>query len=140
MVTIIIALAATGWVAIARLMRGQVMSIKSREYVEAARALGASDFTIISRYILPNALPPLLVAISLAIPQAMMIESGLSVLGLGVRPPMPSWGRLITDGINYVRFLPHVLIFPALSFAFTLLAFTYLGDSLQHALNPREDR
>jgi len=138
--TIIVALSVTGWAAIARLMRGQILAIKQREYVEAARALGAGELALVGRYILPNALPPLLVAISFAMPQAMMIESGLSVLGLGVRPPMPSWGALITDGINYVRFLPHVLLFPAISFAITLLAFTYLGDALQHTLNPRGDR
>jgi len=137
--TIIIALALTGWAPMARLVRAQVASLKHREFVQAARSLGAADLHIVLRYIVPNAIPPLIVAVSFAIPNAMMIESGLSVMGMGVRPPIPSWGSMITDGIQYVRFSPHILALPAVSFALTLLAFTYTGDALQQALDPREE-
>lgn len=138
MVTIFIAIGATSWVGMARLVRGQVLSLKQMEYVEAARAAGASHMDIIFRYLLPNTWGAILVTIGMGIPRAMMIESALSVIGMGVQPPMPTWGNLITVGLPFLRSQPHLLVFPALSFALTLLAFTYVADGLRDALDSHD--
>lgn len=137
-VTIFIAIAATGWVGFARLMRAQVLSIKNLEYVESARALGATHRYAIRRYILPNSFGPLIVAIAFMVPTLMMTESALSLLGLGVMPPRPSWGVLIQVGSLNFRAFPYQLTWPAATFALALLAFTYLGDGLNDAFNPKE--
>ncbi len=138
MVTIFIAIAATSWVGFARLMRAQVMSIKNLEYVESARALGAPHRYIIRRYILPNSFGPLIVAIAFMVPGLMMTESALSLLGLGVMPPRPSWGVLIQVGSVNFRAFPYQLTWPAATFALALLSFTYLGDGLNDAFNPKD--
>lgn len=138
MVTIFIAIGATSWVGMARLVRGQILSLKGQEYVEAARAAGASHTDIIFRYLLPNTAGAILVTIGMGIPRAMMIESSLSVIGMGVQPPMPSWGNLITVGLPFLRSQPHMLLFPALSFALTLLAFTYVADGMRDALDSHD--
>jgi ABC-type dipeptide/oligopeptide/nickel transport system permease subunit len=135
---IILAIAATSWVGMTRLVRGEILSLKQREFVEAARALGASGPDIILRYLVPNALAPIIVSVTFGLPSSMTIESGLSLLGLGVRAPMPSWGILISEGAAVMRSFPHLLFFPAATFAITLITFTYLGDGLNDALNPRE--
>ena len=119
-------------------MRGQVMSIKNREYVEAARALGAMNWHIIRKYITPNSLGPLIVAIAFMVPGAMMTESALSLLGLGVMPPRPSWGLLIQVGSANFRAFPYQLYWPSATFGMALLAFTYLGDGLNDAFNPKD--
>ena len=137
-VTIFIAIAATGWVGFARLMRAQVLSIKNLEYVESARALGATHQYVIRRYILPNSFGPLIVAIAFMVPGMMMTESALSLLGLGVMPPRPSWGLLIQVGSLNFRAFPYQLTWPAATFALALLSFTYLGDGLNDAFNPKE--
>ncbi len=137
-VTIFISLAVTSWVGFARLMRGQALSVKNSEYVEAARALGATHGHIIWRYILPNSLGPLIVSIAFMIPGAIMTESALSLLGLGVMPPRPSWGILINVGSINLRAFPYQLYWPVATFGLTLLAFTYLGDGLNDAFNPKE--
>ena len=136
-VTIFIAIAATSWVGFARLMRAQVLSIKNLEYVASARALGATHRYIIRRYILPNSFGPLIVAIAFMVPGLMMTESALSLLGLGVMPPRPSWGVLIQVGSVNFRAFPYQLTWPAATFALALLSFTYLGDGLNDAFNPK---
>ncbi len=136
--TIIIAIAATSWAGVARLMRAQVLSVKNRDFVLAARALGASGWRILMHYIIPNALGPLIVSVTFMIPSAMLQEGGLAVLGLGIPPPMPSWGTLINTGSINMRAFPYQLYIPAGSFALVLLAFTYLGDGVNRAINPRD--
>ncbi len=138
LITIFIAIGVTSWVGMARLVRGQVLALKQMEYVEAARAAGAPHFDIIFRYLLPNTWGAILVTIGMGIPRAMMVESALSVIGMGVQPPMPTWGNLITVGLPYLRSQPHLLIYPAASFALTLLAFTYVADGLRDALDSHD--
>lgn len=134
----LLAVGVTSWVGMARLMRAQVLIVKNLEYVEMARVLGASHWRIITRYIIPNSLGPLIVSITFSIPGAMMVESGLSFLGMGVQPPIPSWGMLIAEGAGAIRYYQHLFIFPAASFALVLLAFTYFGDALQDALSGKK--
>lgn len=135
---LILAITATSWVGMTRLVRGEVLSLKEREFIEAARALGASGPDVIMRYLVPNAIAPIIVSVTFGMPAAMTVEAGLSLLGLGVRAPHPSWGILIGEGAAVMRSYPHLLVFPAATFAMTLIAFTYLGDGLNDALNPRE--
>ena len=139
LLTVIIAIGVVNWAGLARLVRGQIMALKNAEFIEAARALGAKDGHIIRKYLLPNTLGPIIVSMAFGIPGAMMIESGLSVLGLGLPPPMPSWGDLIGQGTAKFLGYPHLLIWPALTFALVLLAYTYLADGLLDALNPRSE-
>tara|TARA_B110000483_G_scaffold235810_1_gene307941 strand:- start:1825 stop:2694 length:870 start_codon:yes stop_codon:yes gene_type:complete len=131
MLTIFVAIGLTTWANYARLIRGQVLQAKNNEYVEAARCLGAKDGYIIRKYIFPNILGPIIVMVSFGIPDAMMAESGMSLLGMGLRPPMPSWGNLIADGTIQILGLPHLVLYPALTFGLTLLAFTFIGDGLR---------
>ncbi|MFD3163437.1 ABC transporter permease [Herpetosiphon sp. NSE202] len=138
--TIVIALAITNWAGYARLIRGQVLSLKNQEYVQAARTLGASEWHIITKYVLPNILGPIAVALSFGIPYAMVAEAGLSVIGVGIRPPEPSWGNLINLGINKMRGFPHLAVWPTLLFSLTLLAFTWFGDGLQEIFNTKGER
>lgn len=135
---IIIAIGVTSWVGVARLMRGQVLSVKSRDFVLAAQALGASQWRILTRYIIPNCVGPIIVSIAFMVPGAMLAEGALSILGLGIPPPMPSWGNLISTGSANMRAFPYQLSIPAGSFALVLLAFTYLGDGVNRAMNPRD--
>jgi peptide/nickel transport system permease protein len=137
--TIFTAIGLTNWAGVARLVRGQILSLKESEFIEAARAIGANDSHIIRRYLIPNVLGPIIVSISFGMPGAIGIESGLAMLGMGVRPPMPSWGNLMGAGMGMVMGYPHLLFWPALTFALTLLSFTFLGDGLQDALNPRRE-
>jgi ABC-type dipeptide/oligopeptide/nickel transport system permease subunit len=132
---LIIAIGIASWVTQARLVRAQVMSIKQREYVEAGRSMGASGITIAVRYILPNAIGPILVTTSFAIPAAIGAEAGLALLGLGVEPPTPSWGAMISEGTRSLQSFPHLLVFPAMLFALCLLAFTWVGDGLRDAFD-----
>ena len=133
---VFIALGAAHWLTVARLVRGQVLSIREKEYVEAARCIGASPWQIMWRHCLPNTLAPVIVATTFGIPQAIMLEAGLSFLGLGVRPPMPSWGMMIAEGVDTLRSYPHLLAAPAVALALTLLSFNFLGDGLRDALDP----
>jgi ABC-type dipeptide/oligopeptide/nickel transport system permease subunit len=139
-IALIIAIGIAGWVTQSRLVRAQVMSIKEREYVEAARAMGASGPTIAVRYILPNAIGPMLVTTSFAIPAAIAAEAGLGLLGLGVQPPTPSWGGMIAEGTRYLLAAPHMLLAPAAVFALAMLAFTWVGDGVRDAFDPRGDQ
>lgn len=138
--TIVIALAVTGWAGYARLVRGQVLALKNNEYVLAARTLGASERHLILKYVLPNILGPIAVALSFGIPYAMTAEAGLSLIGVGIRPPEPSWGNLISLGIAKMRGFPHLAIWPTALFSLTLLAFTWFGDGLQEIFNPKGER
>lgn len=139
-VALMIAIGIAGWVTQCRLVRAQVIAIKEREYVEAARAMGASGPTIAVRYILPNAIGPMLVTSSFAIPAAIATEAGLGLLGLGVQPPTPSWGEMIVEGTQFLLVAPHMLIAPAALFAVAMLAFTWVGDGIRDAFDPRGDQ
>lgn len=133
---LVLAIGIASWVTQARLVRAQVMTLKEREYVEAARSMGAKGSTIAIRYILPNAIGPILVTTSFAIPAAIAAEAGLALLGLGVQPPTPSWGAMISEGSRYLLAAPHMLVAPAVLFALTLLAFTWIGDGVRDAFDP----
>lgn len=133
----IIALSITGWVNMARIVRGEVLSIKSREYVLAARTLGASTGHIIMKHLVPNALGAILVTMTLTIPSAIFTESFLSYLGLGVPQPMASWGTMASEGNNALDTAPWRLIFPAVLISLTIFAFNAVGDGLRDALDPK---
>ncbi|MBI3733183.1 MAG: ABC transporter permease [Chloroflexi bacterium] len=134
---VFIALGLLSWLTVARLVRGQVLSLKEKEYVEAARTIGARDRRIMFNHLLPNVMAPIIVAATFGIPGAIAAEAGLSFLGLGVRPPLPSWGILIAEGVRVMRTFPHSLIFPGGVLAVTLICFNFLGDGLRDALDPR---
>lgn len=125
------------WPPYARLVRAQVMSVRARPYVMAARALGLPRMTILRRYVVPNALGPLIVAVSAGLGTAMVLESAFSFLGVGVNPPTPSWGNMIQDGLHVWQHYPHLLAAPAAVLAIATVAFSFLGDGLNDALNPR---
>jgi oligopeptide transport system permease protein len=137
MLFIFVGIGLTAWETMARLTRGQVLSIREKEFVEAARTIGATDVRIMFRDILPNILGPLVVAETLAIPGYITTEAFLSFIGLGVNPPTPSWGSMISDGSRVVRTYPNQAIFPALALAITMFSFNFLGDGLRDALDPR---
>jgi oligopeptide transport system permease protein len=137
MLFIFIGIGLTAWETMARLTRGQVLSVREKEFVEAARTIGATNGRIMFRHILPNIVGPLVVSETLAIPGYISTESFLSYIGLGVNPPTPSWGAMISDGSRVVRTYPNQTIFPALALAITMFAFNFLGDGLRDALDPR---
>jgi oligopeptide transport system permease protein len=131
------ALALVGWEGTARLVRGQVLSQKQKEYIEAARCLGAGNIRIMWKHLVPNILAPLIVSIAFAIPGAIFAEAGLSFIGLGVRPPTASWGNMIQDGFVALYSNAALIGVPAACVALVMLAFTFLGDGLRDALDPR---
>lgn len=133
---VFLAIGIVSWPTMARIVRGQFLQLREKEFIEAARALGVSDLRIALRHLLPNCVGPMTVAITLGIPQAIMTESTLAFIGIGVQPPMCSWGSLIQDGFAYVTAGPHQVIFPGLAIALTMLSFTFLGDGLRDALDP----
>ncbi len=135
----LLAIGAVEWLTMARIVRAQVLSLRKREYVEAARCLGYGPTHIILRHMLPNVLGPVIVYATLTIPSVIMLESFISFLGLGVRPPNASWGTLIRDGAANMGAYPWALIIPALLFTCTLLCFNFLGDGLRDALDPASD-
>jgi oligopeptide transport system permease protein len=137
MLFIFIGIGFTAWETMARLTRGQVLSVREKEFVEAARTVGAGDLRIMFRHILPNIIGPLVVVESLAIPGYITWEAFLSFIGLGVNPPTPSWGSMISDGGGVIRTYPNQAVFPALALAITMFAFNFLGDGLRDALDPR---
>jgi len=132
------ALALIQWPIYARLMRGQILSIRNSNYVLAARSLGAPTSRILTRYVIPNGMGPVIVAVSAGLGAAMVLESAFSFLGIGVRPPMPSWGNMISDGLRVWHLYPHLLAAPAAVLAIVTVAFAFLGDGLNDALNPRQ--
>ncbi len=134
---LILALCAIGWVSYARLVRGQVFKVKELDFVQAARALGASTPRLIAIHILPHVVQPLIVQATLGMAGAILAEAGLSFLGLGVQEPMPSWGKMLDSGRAYVMTAPHLVIFPGLAIMTTVMAFNVVGDGLNDWLNPR---
>jgi oligopeptide transport system permease protein len=135
-----IAIGSIGWLTIARIVRAQVMTFKQQEFVEAARSLGLGHARILFRHILPNVVGPIIVYTTLAVPGIMLLESVLSFLGLGVRPPNSSWGILIKEGADRMETNKWLLLFPALFFSSTLFALNFLGDGLRDALDPRSSK
>lgn len=134
---IFIAIGIVAWTDMARLVRGQVLSLREKEFVDAARALGVPTWQILLRHLFPNALGPIIVAVTLGIPRAIIAESALSFIGIGLTPPAASWGTLIQDGYSQIFAVAHPVLFPALAIAITMLSFTFLGDGLRDALDPR---
>ncbi len=134
---LILALSISGWVGYARLVRAQVMAVKEREFVEAARALGASDLRVLCRHILPNIVQPLIVQAAIGMAGAVLAEATLSFLGLGVPPPAASWGSMLNDGRSHLFDSPHLVVFPALAVMLAVLSFNFIGDALRDYLDPR---
>jgi oligopeptide transport system permease protein len=139
-VLLFVAIGAVQWLTMARIVRGQVLSIRRQEFIEAAEALGLSKSRIILRHIIPNALGPIIVYATLTVPAVMLLEAFLSFLGLGVQPPMSSWGVLIKDGADSMEEFPWLLIFPGLILATTLFSLNFLGDGLRDALDVRASK
>jgi oligopeptide transport system permease protein len=137
LVMLFVALGLVQWLTMARIVRGQVLSLKHQTFVEAARALGASDAAIVFRHIVPNTLGPVIVYTTLTVPAVILQEAFLSFLGLGVQPPNASWGTLVSDGARLLALFPWLVIFPSLAMSLTLLAFNFLGDGLRDALDPQ---
>jgi len=134
---LILALSLSGWVGYARLVRAQVMAVREREFVEAARALGASDMRILSRHILPNIIPPLIVQAAIGMAGAVLAEATLSFLGLGIPAPAASWGSMLNDARSHLFDSPHMVVFPALAVMLAVLSFNFIGDALRDYLDPR---
>jgi peptide/nickel transport system permease protein len=134
---VILALAISGWVGYARLVRAQVMAVKEKEFVEAARALGASDLRIMGRHVLPNILQPLIVQAAIGMAGAVLAEATLSFLGLGVPPPAASWGSMLNDARSHLFDSPHLVFFPAMAVMLCVLSFNFIGDALRDWMDPR---
>ncbi|HER23679.1 MAG TPA: ABC transporter permease [Candidatus Atribacteria bacterium] len=134
---IFIGIGVTAWLGMARIARGMALSLREKEFVEAAKAEGATNFQIIVRHIMPNLLGPCIVRVTLDIPRYVTFEAFLSFIGLGVNPPTPSWGMMISEGYKAIRSYPHLAIYPGLALAITMMAFNFLGDGLRDALDPR---
>jgi peptide/nickel transport system permease protein len=130
----------TGWMGVARLVRAEVLSIRERDYIMAARAIGASDLRIIIRHVLPNAMAPVLVSATLGVAGAILTESSLSFLGIGVPPPNASWGNILTGGKDYIEFAWWLTLFPGLAITLTALSYYLVGEGIRDALDPRLNR
>ena len=140
LLTIFGAISLVNWVGLARLVRGQVLAIKEKEYIEAARSSGSTPLKLILKHLLPNSLGPIIVTLTFGIPNAIFLEAVLSFLGVGIQPPTPTWGQMVFDGYEAIYANPTSVVFPALAIGFTLLAFTFVGDGLRDALDPRMRR
>lgn len=140
MLLLFLAIGAIEWLTMARIVRGQVLSVKRQEFIEAAVTMGLPQWRIICRHLIPNVLGPVIVCTTLTIPSVILLESLLSFLGLGVQPPQSSWGLLISHGVETMEEYPWLLIFPALALSVTLFALNFLGDALRDALDPRTSR
>lgn len=134
---VVVAVALVGWAGLARLVRGQFLSLARREYVEAARATGASGWRIIFKHLMPNAMPPVIVALSIGAGGIILAEASLSFLGIGINPPNPSWGAMIIDNYSFYRTRPYLVWAPGIVLATVIFAFNFLGDGLNDILNPR---
>ena len=134
---LVLALSIGGWVGYARLVRAQVLAVREREFVEAARALGASDLRIIVRHILPNIIQPVIVQAAIGMAGAILAEATMSFLGLGVPPPTASWGSMLNDGRSHLFDAPHLVLFPAAAVMLAVLSFNFVGDGLRDFLDPR---
>lgn len=137
LVPILVALTFTGWIGMARIVRGQLLQLKEQEYILAATALGAGRRRILFKHMIPNAIGPIIVTMTLTIPAAIFAEAFLSFLGLGIQAPMASWGTMASDGLPAMRYYPWRLFFPALFISITILAFNLIGDGLRDALDPK---
>ena len=135
-----LALILTSWATLARLTRAEILSLRQREFVVAARAIGAGPLRIVARHVLPNALGPIVVAVTIGIPQIIFAEAALSFIGIGVNPPLPSWGQMVGEHQQYLRSSWWLAAYPSAAIAFTMLSFTFLGDGLRDALDPRMSR
>ena len=136
-VLIVVSIGITSWMPTARIVRGDVLALKEREFILAARSIGTSDLRIILRHILPNVLSPILVSATLGIANAIITESALSFLGLGFPPDFPTWGRLLNDAVDYMQLHPERVLWPSLAISLTVLSINYLGDGLRDAMDPR---
>jgi len=137
LVNIFIAIGLTGWVGIARQTRAQVLAIKEKEFVEGARALGAGFWRILSRHVLPSALTPIVVSVTFGIPEAIFTEAALSFIGVGINPPTPSWGQMVGENQQFLRSYWYLCVFPSIAIAITMLSFTFFGDGVRDALDPK---
>ncbi|MEX0969793.1 MAG: ABC transporter permease [Paracoccaceae bacterium] len=137
LISVVLAIGTVFWVDMARIVRGQILTLKQSDYVDAARTMGARPGRIIVRHLLPNAVGPILVTLTMLIPSAIFIESFMSFIGLGVTPPLASWGTLTSNAVETMRAYPHQLLFPAAAISLTMFAFNFLGDGLRDALDPR---
>ena len=137
---IILAISLVGWVTIARLVRAQMLSLRERESVMAAEGLGASRWRIAGTHLLPNSLGPVIVALSFAVPQAIFAEASLSYIGIGIAPPQATWGGMVQAGYSAIYSVPMLVVYPAVAIALTVMAFTFIGDGLRDALDPRAAR
>jgi oligopeptide transport system permease protein len=135
-----VAFAVTGWVGMARLVRGQVLSLKEREFIEAARAVGVPTWRLLLRHVLPNTLAPIIVTLSFDIPGYILAEAALSFLGLGIQPPTASWGSMVFESFPLITYLPIFVILPSVLIALIMIAFAFLGDGLRDALDPQMGR
>jgi len=135
--TIILALTITGWISMARIVRGQILQLKELDFIKAAQSLGASRMRILWRHLIPNAIGSIIITVTLTIPTAIFAEAFLSFLGLGVQAPIASWGTMANDGLPALRYYPWRLFFPAASISLTMLCFNLLGDGLRDAFDPR---
>ncbi|MCG2791632.1 MAG: ABC transporter permease [Actinomycetia bacterium] len=134
---IFIAIGILGWASFARIFRGSILSIKNKEYIEAARALGASNFRIITKHIFPNAFAPIIVYATMNVGSAILVEAALSFLGLGVQPPTPAWGKMLSESLSYIDIAPWMMFSPGIAIVITVLGFVLLGDGLRDAFDPR---
>ncbi len=139
LMTTVVVIGITVWSRYARVVRADVMSLRERDFVTAAHATGVRDWRIIWRHILPNVLGPIIVLASLGVGSIIILEAALSFLGLGIRPPTPSWGGILADGRAFILRFPHISIFPGLMIVLTVLAFNFVGDGLRDALDPRSE-
>jgi len=137
LMNIFIAIGLTGWVGIARQTRAQVLSIKEKEFVEGARALGAGFVRTVTKHVLPSALTPIVVSVTFGIPEAIFTEAALSFIGVGINPPTPSWGQMVGENQQYLRSYWHLCVFPSIAIAITMLSFTFFGDGVRDALDPK---
>ena len=135
-INVILAIGVTSWIEVCRLTRAQLIALREREYVTAARAVGARDRDIILRHLLPNALPSLIIMLALGIPTAIFAEAGLSFLGLGINDPIPSWGKMVGESMGYIRVYWYLGLYPTLMIALAMLGFNFVGDGLRDALDP----
>jgi len=134
---VFVAIGVVGWAGLARLVRSQTLVVRELDFVQAARALGMNDFRLLSRHVLPNTLAPAIIAVTLGMAGAILLEAALSFIGLGAQPPTPSWGSMISDGRDFLRTAPWISVFPGLAIGLVVLGFNLFGDGLRDAMDPR---
>lgn len=133
---VILAIGITSWIEVCRLTRGQMIALREREFVVSARSYGSDDMRVLFRHMLPHAAPPLLIMLALGIPSAIFAEAGLSFLGVGINDPIPSWGKMVSESLGYIRVYWYLGVFPTMIIAFAMLGFNFVGDGLRDALDP----